>query len=581
MTRSAIAVMLILLAPAVGCAAPAGAEPPRRYTIDELEVVIMISPDGTVRVLEKIVFNFTSGNFTMAYRRIPHYGFEELREVSVHNESGDMLKSGSTYSFDWFRGVYEVRWTFDPILGPANATFLVAYVYRGAVTQVSKDQDAIDWYAVGPEWEVPIGHVNVTVMLPADYSNSTLLRTSPRNMDRLFTPMGTFLFLNRSELPARTPVRVVVHFPKSVELSVSWERYLRENWFLVAMLFFGITLLVFALNSVIRVVASRFPPGSPRPDKRLHANPAKLATLLDGRYTPGAFLSGLVAMGRAGTVRMAHDPASDDLLLETREPEDVPGGHDATVLAALAEERSARGLAAQWPGLRAQLQRLCRMELKYDGMIRFSGRLPVAPVLGGLIPLILGLSLLGVLVYADQWDAVLWGGVLLGLSLMGATILVVGGVLTPNRSFRGAREVAVQRAFLAGIATRLEETAASKPAEFAAPFIQFLPLLVAANAGKRGRLPELLRRISSAGPGAPLDVHWYDFLDRSAGEPGTAGWFGRTFSATSQQLPAMLATLPEAAAAEPVESGLYQDGPEGAAPPGTTGQEPPERRNRG
>jgi hypothetical protein len=544
----------------------AAAEPPRVYHLDQLEVILLVAPSGDIRVLERMEFNFTSGNFSMAYRTIPHFGFDELTKATVYDGDGDPVMSGSTYLWDNFKGKYEIRWTFDPVLGPANRTFILDYTVSGGVAQVNKDQNAFDWYAVGPDWGVRIGKVNVTIVLPENISSSPLFKTSPRNMDRQADRFGTYLFLNRTDLPAHTPVRVIVHFPKSTVLQLSWERWLRENSMLVAGLISGIVLAIYLANSLLRFGLSRLPPRSPNPQRRLHSHPAKLATLLAGRYTPAALLAGAVALARRGALRIQHLTSQDDLRFEVREIEEPVGSHDVLLLSVLGEDASARALSGRWPALRRELQKHCRIELKLDGMVRYSGRAAWASIIGGLVPLLVGSITLALLIYADRWDAVLYGGVLLGTALAGTSILVVGGLLTPNLTFRGCRERASQLAFADGIQAKLEETAASRPGELAGPLLQYLPVLTAAGSAGRDGLAGRLRHLSSLAPSAPLEVSWYECHEPGAPAEPTLGRFARNFSATAQELPRMLTSPAEAGpAGEEPDSGLYTG--KGGPPP--------------
>ena len=550
-------VVMLLLIPAFGMACPVQAESTHVYRVKQLEVFVMVQNTGDIMVAERMTFNLTKGNFSMIYRSIPHFGYERMADAIVYNGTNEQVKSGSTYQFDWFRGKYEIRWTFNPIIGPAEVNFTVVYGITNAVAQTSKDQNGVDWYAVGQEWDVLIETLNFTMILPRNYSGSQLLRTDPANVQKVFSDTNTVLFLNKTNIAPKTPVRVIVHFPTTVAPRFSWERMLRENTFLIAALIFAIVFLIFLAVAVTRFAAARLPPKDVRADRRLHTHPAKLATLIAGRYTPYALLAGLASLGKRGGIRLNHEPETDDVRLEPQEMEEGVGSHDALIVSAAKEEGSVRSIGGHWPGFRKELQRHTMIEMKFDGMVAGPGRFGMASIIGGITMLLIALPILIALTYFDAWDAVLYGGILLGVAMAGSSVLVIGGFLTPRRTIRGARERAAQAAYIDGLRARILELAPAKPAEAMQALNQFLPLLIAASPTWRGGFPEVLRQIAAANPEAPFSVTWYTGNSGSSAE--TLGDFGRDFSHTADEFPHML------------------QGPGAAAPPqGGPGGMPPE-----
>jgi hypothetical protein len=546
------------------CMPPAAADSSHSYRVKQLEVYVMVGTNGDILVAERITFNLTQGNFSMIYRQIPHFGYERLADATVFNGSGEPVKSGTAYQFDWFRGKYELRWTFNPIIGPAEVNYTIMYGVTNVIAQTSKDQNGLDWYAVGEGWEVTIETLNFTMVLPANYSGSPLLRVSPGNVEKQFTFSSTLLYLNKTNIPPKTPVRVTVHFPKSVDPRFSWERALRENTFVLAGIIFAIVFIIFLAVALTRFVASRLPPKDVRADRRLHAHPSKLATLVAGKYTPYSFLAGAVALAKRGGLRLLHDSETDDVRLEVMEMEEAVGSHDALLLSSAKEEGSVRAIGAHWPGFKKELQRHCKIELKFDGMVTGPGRLGVVSIVAGIVMLIVSLTILLSLLYLlnDTWDAVLYGGILLGVALAGTSTLVIGGFLTPRTTLRGARERASQLAYADGLRTRILELASTKPAEAAAALNQYLPLLIAASPAWRGGFPELLRQVASAAPDAPFNAPWY--VGPAGTSPGTLGEFGRDFAHTADEVPRLLggpAAMAGPAAGAPPEpdSGLYSE----------------------
>lgn len=64
----------------------------RSYTLPEAEVVVVLAPDGSLQVTERITYSF-NGEFSGAYREIPLRAGESISEVAV-SEAGFSYRDG-------------------------------------------------------------------------------------------------------------------------------------------------------------------------------------------------------------------------------------------------------------------------------------------------------------------------------------------------------------------------------------------------------------------------------------------------------------------------------------------------------
>jgi len=107
------------------------------YYVNNLTVVLLMDVEGSMVVMEMVEFTFNRGSYDMAFREIPHTGFDKIANVEVKDETGKVIKIGYKYQFDMFKGKYIVRWTFPTRTGPSNATFLMTYNVVGALKSVT------------------------------------------------------------------------------------------------------------------------------------------------------------------------------------------------------------------------------------------------------------------------------------------------------------------------------------------------------------------------------------------------------------------------------------------------------------
>ena len=282
------------------------------YYVEELQVFMGVDTSGNIDVFEYINFTFNRGTYSMAYREIPHYGFDTLVGAMVENETGAVLKVGAKYEFEKFRGDYLIRWAFSPEKGPGNESFFISYSVTNAVESVTKDQLGIDWYVIGKDWTVPIKKMSIMLLLPWNVTESPLFDYKPDKANVTVVMDQTLINFTREDVKPKTPVRIVVYYPKSFDPTRNILTFLRENTFSVAAFLFLILTLIPLIMVIYKGFLSKVPPKILKPNAAIMADPPKLTTLIQGRYTPLAFFAGAVHLAKTGFLRVVDEGLSGD-----------------------------------------------------------------------------------------------------------------------------------------------------------------------------------------------------------------------------------------------------------------------------
>jgi uncharacterized membrane protein len=144
----------------------------KSYHIAEADVTIVVEPDGSLLVTERLTFDF-DGSFSGAYRDIPLSGDETFELVSVSDElvtydSGGCAWLGcssppGTYGLEEQAGLARVVWHHSS--NDELRTFELVYRMRRVVT-VYDDVADLQYKVWGEQWEVGADLVEAEVILP-------------------------------------------------------------------------------------------------------------------------------------------------------------------------------------------------------------------------------------------------------------------------------------------------------------------------------------------------------------------------------------------------------------------------------
>ncbi|MBN1919700.1 MAG: DUF2207 domain-containing protein [Anaerolineae bacterium] len=150
----------LLFAPVVGLSQT------KSYDAERFDVAIMVESDGTLLVTETLVFRFTGGPFTYAFRNLPT---EKTDGIEVLNATLD----GATLPWGEDAGEVEVEgqdpiaitWHFAPT-SDSTHTLGLTYRVRGVILQ-DPDSDLLRWQALPETHDYTIARSRVIVTYPA------------------------------------------------------------------------------------------------------------------------------------------------------------------------------------------------------------------------------------------------------------------------------------------------------------------------------------------------------------------------------------------------------------------------------
>lgn len=135
-------------------------------SIKNFDVEIEVNKDGSIEVLEKILYDFDWEERHGIFRDIPNsYGEEGIKAdvdfLSVTDEDGDFY----TFNSEYVHGYDRIR------IGDPNKTisgehwYYITYTVDGVINGF-EDHDELYWNVTGDMWEVPIESSSVLVRLP-------------------------------------------------------------------------------------------------------------------------------------------------------------------------------------------------------------------------------------------------------------------------------------------------------------------------------------------------------------------------------------------------------------------------------
>ncbi|WP_329522146.1 DUF2207 domain-containing protein [Spirillospora sp. NBC_01491] len=241
--RGRMVAALALIA-VLGLPGPSAAASEER--VPALDVVLTISPDGTLRVRETITYDFAPGGGHGLVRRVRYRHGDRLYGISDIRTSSS---TGAPARARTLKLLHEVQIS----VGDRNRAvhgrqaYVIEYDVGGAFTPL-RGRDELVWDAVGTGWEVPIGEAAVRVEAPVPLRKVSCRagrrhETTPCLRDR----DGPYAvdFTQRGLRP-REGMTVRVRLPKGA-ITVQRPRYAPPRW---AGTWPGTAVLALALGSL-------------------------------------------------------------------------------------------------------------------------------------------------------------------------------------------------------------------------------------------------------------------------------------------------------------------------------------------
>lgn len=521
---------------------------------------LTLQSDGSVAVVETQAIAF-QGTYQQGFRVIPTDRTTGITDISVAevNAAGQSTPLGFTSSTD--ASGLRVTWNF-PQITSATGTFVLRYTAHG-VTRVYSDGDQVDWKAIYPDRAGPVAASTVTLHLPADVQQSSVISAIYQvPLGRLPQQVGAATFVDSRTLrfdvgglPANTGAEVRAQLPPGLLPDVMpppWQAAADQadrlqqsvapiGGFLVLLLSLaiagggGIALVLVWYSRV------REPSVGPVP-RRLEEPPSDLApplagTLIDGSADLQDAVAILIDLARRGVLSLKEESGQfgSDVRVVLHRPTEDPSleGYERVLLVALFGRGISEGEVL-----------LSQSRLRFAAAVPFlEQRLYEAVVAAGLFStnpaverrrfatfgatgLALGLLLavIAPLVIGSIVPAAWLPGVL--IALLSAVVLWFSRKV-PHRTQRGALEAARWRAFRAHL---MEEPAATRTLGDAS-----LAYAVAFGADR-----EFLHRLESpvgsatrwygppVGPGPVIFMPggWYGGGGRQGGSPVPGGVAG-------------------------------------------------------
>jgi len=139
-------------------------------SIDSFSSVITIRPDSSIRVMERIVYDFGTAEKHGIFRDIPlpyttadgREGRLDISNVAVTDETG----TAYPFSLSGENDSQRIKIGDPDFTITGRKTYVISYDAVNALTPY-ESFDELYWNATGNEWQVPIAQNSATVILPA------------------------------------------------------------------------------------------------------------------------------------------------------------------------------------------------------------------------------------------------------------------------------------------------------------------------------------------------------------------------------------------------------------------------------
>lgn len=179
---------------------------------ERLDAEIVVREDGTLRVTETNVIQFTEGTFTFGYRDIDQDRLTGISEIEVLDEQGESLRFETVITE---KNRYRVKYYFAMPASDERRTIRLSYTVEGAL-RYYEGGDQLYWAAVfGERGGFAVQKSRVTVRLPVE-ANADL--TAAYGVQTKISGAGerTVIFESLAPIDSDTQLEVRVQFPHGV-----------------------------------------------------------------------------------------------------------------------------------------------------------------------------------------------------------------------------------------------------------------------------------------------------------------------------------------------------------------------------
>jgi uncharacterized membrane protein len=283
--RSGISAVLLLLF----FASASSSFTTKELRIEKFDAEIVVSPNGSIGVIENIQVHFIGGPWHGLYRTIPvEYVTPQGMNYSLFLDVKSITDAGSNrLKFETSRvRHYRKLKIYVPNADNSTQTISIEYTVSDAL-RFFEDHDELYWNVTGDEWDVPIQSASARIILPEGTTNirANVFTGSYRSTAR---DAEVEIAANGVEVRTRDPLRyhegltVAVAFDKGfVHEPTAFDKaslFIRSNWPL------GLPLVAFAIMFYLWWTRGRDPrlrPIAPQYEPPDQLTPGEAGTLVD------------------------------------------------------------------------------------------------------------------------------------------------------------------------------------------------------------------------------------------------------------------------------------------------------------
>ena len=194
----------------------------KSYTVDKANIDIVVNPDASLDIDEKITFNF-NGPFTFAYRDFA-LSDERLSDIKVYDVTNGQ-KTPLTYDLTTLASFNKrIKWFYDA--NNEKKEFLISYKLTNAL-KVYDDVTEFNWKIWGDGWDHSVQDIEGTFDLPGIIdSNEVYTWGHPQLNGKIGFMNNKTIIFQTLDVPAYQWVELRVAFPSRILSSNSEGKYI-------------------------------------------------------------------------------------------------------------------------------------------------------------------------------------------------------------------------------------------------------------------------------------------------------------------------------------------------------------------
>jgi hypothetical protein len=314
------------------------------YSAVRFDSTIRLLPNGTLQVVETVVFRFEEGTFSHVFREIPHRRTDGIEIVSAAMDDNPFqVGEGVGHIEISGRSRTRVTWRFAPAANSSH-TFELTYIARGVVRQ-ENGADLLAWRALPTDHAYRIASSTVSFVVPVPLQidpEIELHRGERYAVDR----ESSVVRINAQAIGSNGWLEARLRFPPGsvIAAAPAWQERERQaaaaapKWLIAAGFVFAVCLvLLFALRTSYDAPSLAGPAIFTSPDPPDALAPAVAGALVaNGRARLEQAIATLLSLADRGEISISEQPRGRfgrRSFLLTRRPDSKPrAGYEQAVM---------------------------------------------------------------------------------------------------------------------------------------------------------------------------------------------------------------------------------------------------------